>query len=202
MAGKAAKTQLKRRYVSAARTQAAADVGGRIVAAATRLLRAKAGIQVFSLDAVAKAAGVTRLTVYNQFGSRRGVLEAVFASIADKGGITRLASVATMEPSHAALDWLIEIFCAFWASDAAIAPIMDAMTSDPEIADALAPRIGSGRKVIDALAARLVKPASRQDTADMIAVLTGFHTYRSLARGRSQDEIKKLLRAACRNQIA
>ncbi|WP_404558819.1 TetR/AcrR family transcriptional regulator [Bradyrhizobium niftali] len=49
------------------------------------------GVRYFSsLDAVAKAANVTRLTVYNQFGSRRGLLEAVFDDIARRGRLGRL----------------------------------------------------------------------------------------------------------------
>jgi AcrR family transcriptional regulator len=42
-------------------------------------------LSAFALESVAKAAGVTRLTVYNQFGSRRGPLEAVFDHFAERG---------------------------------------------------------------------------------------------------------------------
>jgi AcrR family transcriptional regulator len=199
MPGKTAKKNSRKRYVSPARTQASADGRARIIAAATRLLRSKSGINSFSLDAVAKVAGVTRLTVYNQFGSRRGVLEAVFAAIAEKGGISRLSTIAATEPPLAALDRLIEIFCEFWGSDAAIAPIFDAMATDPEIAAALTPRIGGGLKAIAMLAARLPQSGSQQDTADLIAVLTSFPSYRTLAQGRDPKQILNLLRAACRS---
>lgn len=57
-----------RRYVSSVRTAAAAAKRGRMIEEAARSLREDASIANFSLDAVAKAAGVTRLTVYNQFG--------------------------------------------------------------------------------------------------------------------------------------
>jgi AcrR family transcriptional regulator len=54
----------------------------------------------FSLDAIAKAADVTRLTVYNQFGSRRGLLEAVFDDIARRGRLHRLNdAMAESDPS-------------------------------------------------------------------------------------------------------
>jgi AcrR family transcriptional regulator len=144
MTPKKRKNPPKRRYASPARAQASADSRSRIIMAATRLLRGKSGIANFSLDGVAKAAGVTRLTVYNQFHSRSGVLEAVFASLAAKGGILRLGDVAAIEPPLAALDRLVEIFCDFWASDPAIGPIFDAMATDPEIAAALAPRMDKG----------------------------------------------------------
>ena len=48
-----------RRYVSSVRTAAAVAKRGRIIEAAARSLREDASIANFSLDAVAKAAGVT-----------------------------------------------------------------------------------------------------------------------------------------------
>ena len=52
---------------------AAAETRERVIEAASRTLREGESIARFSLDTVAKVAGVTRLTVYNQFGSRRGL---------------------------------------------------------------------------------------------------------------------------------
>src|ERR1700719_164472 len=96
----------KRNYVSSARATATAETRSRIIAAGARLLRKDASIANFSLDVVAKAAGVTRLTVYNQFGSRRGLLEAVFDDIARQGGLTEIAHAMEMPDPRAALDRL------------------------------------------------------------------------------------------------
>jgi AcrR family transcriptional regulator len=85
-----------RSYVSPIRDAAAAEKRARVIEMAGRLLRGKAGISSFSLDAVAKAAGVTRLTVYKQFGSRRGLLEAVFDDRARQGGLGRIAEAMAM----------------------------------------------------------------------------------------------------------
>src|SRR6266852_8579585 len=79
-----------RPYVSSIRTAASAEKRARVIEAAARSLREDASIATFSLDTVAKAAGVTRLTVYHQFGSRRGLLEAVFDEIARQGGLARI----------------------------------------------------------------------------------------------------------------
>ena len=65
-----------RPYVSAKRDAAAAAKRQHVLDVATRLL--SEGEQMISMESVAKAAGVTRLTVYKQFGSRRGLLEAIF----------------------------------------------------------------------------------------------------------------------------
>src|SRR5258705_1264960 len=106
-----------RRYVSSVRTAAAAAKRDRVIGAAARLLREDASIARFSLDAVAKAAGVTRLTVYHQFGSRRGLLEAVFDEIARQGGLAQIPDAMAMSDPRAALDRLVEIFFAFWNQD-------------------------------------------------------------------------------------
>src|SRR3954470_16120294 len=110
----------KRNYVSSVRASAAAETRQRIIAAGAKLLRKDASIANFSLDVVAKAAGVTRLTVYNQFGSRRGLLEAVFDDIAREGGLHRLGDAMAMPDPCAALDRVVEIFCAFWSRDPAV----------------------------------------------------------------------------------
>ena len=78
-----------RPYVSPKRAAAAEKTKAQVIAAAQRLL--EEGEAQMSLEAVAKAAGVTRLTVYKQFGSRRGLLEAVFDDNARRFGITRMA---------------------------------------------------------------------------------------------------------------
>src|SRR3954453_14414213 len=125
----------KRNYVSSVRASAAAETRQRIIAGGARLLRKDASIANFSLDVVAKAAGVTRLTVYNQFGSRRGLLEGVFDDIARQGGLFDLADVMAMTDPRAALDRVIEIFCTFWARDPAIGGLNQAIATDPEFGE-------------------------------------------------------------------
>src|SRR5712672_3379232 len=139
-----------RRYISSVRTAAAAEKRERVIEAAARSLREDASIASFSLDAVAKAAGVTRLTVYHQFGSRRGLLEAVFAEIARQGGLTEIADARAVSDPHAALDRLVEIFCAFWNRDPAVGRLHEAMATDPEFAQALLERNERRRKTFNA----------------------------------------------------
>src|SRR3981081_4830837 len=122
-----------RRYVSSVRTAEAAAKRDRVIAAAARSLRENASIATFSLDAVAKIAGVTRLTVYHQFGSRRGLLEAVFDEIARQGGLTQIADAMAISNPRAALDRLVEIFCAFWNPDPAGGRVDEAWAPGPQI---------------------------------------------------------------------
>ena len=190
-----------RRYVSSVRTAAAAEKRDRVIEAAARSLREDASIASFSLDAVAKAAGVTRLTVYHQFGSRRGLLEAVFDDIAQRGGLTEIADAMAVPDPRAALDRLVEIFCAFWSRDPAVGRLHEAMATDPEFAQALRERNERRRKTFDALARRVAgktTPArARRDAVDVIFALTSFAMFAMLSQDRSVDEVCKLVKSAC-----
>ena len=191
-----------RAYVSSVRTAAAAEKRDRVIEAAARTLRGDAGIASFSLDTVAKAAGVTRLTVYNQFGSRRGLLEAVFDDIARQGGLHQISDAMAMADPRAALDRLVEIFCAFWSRDVAIGRLHEAMATDPEFAAALTERNERRRKglavLIDRIAGNTAPRRARQDAVDTIFALTSYAMFAMLRPGRSADGVCRLVQAACR----
>ena len=195
----------KRAYVSSVRSEAAAEKRDRVIEAAANLLREDASIARFSLDTVAKAAGVTRLTVYNQFGSRRGLLEAVFDNIARQGGLHEIADAMAMPDPLLALDRVIEIFSSFWARDAAIGRLHEAMATDPEFADALLERNERRRKLVGMLVGRVAaKTASRrarEDAVDMIFALTSYPMFAMLNRGRSPGEVRQLVQTACRAAV-
>src|SRR5690348_8744600 len=90
-----------RPYRMGVRQAAAEETRARIVAAARAMLAAPGGIGAFTVDAVAKEAGVARMTVYYQFGSKTGLIEAVFDSLAIvRTGVPRLiAALALPEPA-------------------------------------------------------------------------------------------------------
>jgi AcrR family transcriptional regulator len=191
-----------RAYVSSVRTAAAAEKRDRVLEAAAKLLREDASIARFSLDTVAKAAGVTRLTVYNQFGSRRGLLEAVFDGIARQGGLHQIADAMVMADPRDALDRLVEIFCAFWNQDPAVGRLHDAMATDPEFAEALIERNERRRKGLTALVERIAEKSAsrqaRQDAIDTIFALTSYAMFAMLHQGRSAEEACRLIQSACR----
>jgi AcrR family transcriptional regulator len=194
-----------RRYESSVRTAAAAEKRDRVVEAAAQVLREDASIASFSLDAVARAAGVTRLTVYHQFGSRRGLLEAVFDDIARQGGLAGIADAMALPDPRAALDRLVEIFCAFWNRDPAVGRLHEAMATDPEFAQALVERNERRRQTFSALvgraAGKTASPRVRQDAVDMLFALTSFAMFAMLGRDRAADEVCALLKSACRNAL-
>src|SRR3981081_1810600 len=122
-----------RPYRSPRRAAAATKTRARLLAAAAAILGAPAGIGGFSLEEVARKAGVTRLTVYNRFGSRRALLEAVFDERAARGGLHRLAGAMAPPDPHAGLLEIIGIFCDFWSFDpGTLGQLHAAGASDPE----------------------------------------------------------------------
>jgi AcrR family transcriptional regulator len=189
-------------YVSALRTAAANAKRERVVAAATQCLREDGGLGAFSLDSVAKAAGVTRLTVYNQFGSRRGLLEAVFDDIAARGHLATIPEALALPDPLQGLDAIIDRFCDFWSSDEAIGRLHDAMAWDAEFAVALAARHERRRKLLQALMKRLV-PADalarrRRDAVDFVFAMTSFAMFRLLGSNRSAAAVAELVKTSCR----
>ena len=70
--------QMRLRQVAADRTRT------RILMATRKLLLGRS-FSEFTMEAVARVAGVTRLTVYHQFESRAGLLEALYNFIAQRG---------------------------------------------------------------------------------------------------------------------
>src|ERR1700757_1561498 len=135
----------RRRYRSPVRDEAASENRARVLAEAIRLLGTPE-LSAVSMETVAKAAGVTRLTVYNQFGSRGALLEEMFDELARRGDLTRIPEAMAMRGPQAALARLIEIFCGFWGSDPAVDRLNRTASTDEEFASALAARHERRRK--------------------------------------------------------
>jgi len=69
----------------------------------------------FTLEAVAKRAGVSRVTVYAQFGDRDALLEAVYDDLAASGGLQRIPDIFATEDLAKGLDVLVSVFCRFYS---------------------------------------------------------------------------------------
>src|SRR4051812_45175777 len=164
-----------RSYVSHTRAAAAADNRDNVVRAAIAFLQQQ-DIARFSLDAVAKSAGVARLTVYNQFGSRRGLLEAVFDEIARSGGLARISQAMGASDPMQSLNTLVDIFCDFWSGNEAMGRLHDAIALDPEFGEAVRDRNERRRGALTRIVDRMNLPgsaAARRDAVDLIFTLTG-----------------------------
>src|SRR5262249_17476702 len=123
-----------RPYHSPVREAAAGETRARIIAAAGTLLGDPKGSAGFSLEAVAKKAGVTRLTVYQQFGSPPALLEEVFDDMAACRGFHVLAEVMNDADPFRALRRMVSFFCDFYGSDTpALLRLHSAGATDPDL---------------------------------------------------------------------
>jgi AcrR family transcriptional regulator len=183
-----------RTYNSPRRIVAATQTRERIVVAAAAILATAEGISGFSLQAVADKAGVTRLTVYNQFGSRRTLLEAVFDDMAVRGGLHRIPGVMAGSDPQAGLLRVIAIFCDFWSFGCdALGPLHAAGASDPEFGASVRERNERRRCLLSVLVRRMaegrkLRPKALGDLIDVVFALTSFQFFSQLtARGRTAE---------------
>ena len=189
-------------YRPAQRQIASEGTRARIVDAARELLADPDAPVDFTVDAVAKRAGVSRMTVYYQFGGRAALLEAVLDNLADRVGLTPdIAAAMQQLAPGAALDQVVAVFCGFWASyRLAIRRLRAMAVLDPELSGVF--RDERRRTLIMAALSRgdgapARDPAS-ESVIDLLQVLTSFETYDSLASGGGDDAaIVALLQRAC-----
>jgi AcrR family transcriptional regulator len=176
-----------------------------IIAAASALLREPGRAEPFSLESVGKKAGVTRLTVYNHFGSRGALLEAVFDDIADRTGLAQLSEAAADSDPHRGLARLIQIFCDFWGAESgAHGWIHAARATDAELDLALEARNQRRKRLLQVIVGRLIgddRAAARDDLVDCLYVLTSQPVFAGLARERGQADTRRLIDAMASDAI-
>ena len=179
--------------------QVAADENrSRILNAAREQLEEEAS---FSIDAVARRADVARMTVYYQFGSRRGLLEALFDDLAARGGIPQLPSAFQEPDPMVALNRLIEIFAHFWTSARVVHRRLRAIAVlDPELLQALVDRNELRRRGLRVILSRtpgIVGSQPIDELVDLLFVLSSFESFDMLAGSdRTPDEVVPMVKQA------
>ena len=170
----------------------------KVLDAARALLADPAGQPAFSVDAVAKKADVARATVYYQFDSKAGLLEALFNSLAANGQLSDLASAFTNPDPVEGLRRFVACFGRFWASDRMVLRRIRAIAAlDPEVGPLIAARDERRRQGLQVLARRLAGDGTGGDREgsgadgsereatdtiiDIIHTLTSFETFDALA---------------------
>jgi AcrR family transcriptional regulator len=181
----------------------------RIISAARELLASRKTSARFSVEEVARRAGVARMTVYHQFGSLGGLLEGLCDSLAIAGGMNHLADAFRAPDALEALDRFIAVFTGFWESDRPVLRGLGALAVlDPQFAAVLEERYGWRRKGVRALLERLAKqtgrpkPREMDDAADLLYLLTGFSTYDTLATPkRNTEQVIRLVQRLAREAL-
>jgi AcrR family transcriptional regulator len=180
-----------RTYNSERRREAAEVTRERIVVAAHALLAEPAGVSAFTVDAVARRAGVARMTVYNQFGSKAAVLEALFDWLAVRGGIHGAQGVEHAEAEADPLDGVRVFFRAmarYYSMDRMVKRRVHALSVlQPDVGQALAGREERRRPLIRTLVGRISAargpwpPARIAELEQLLFALTSFESFDVLA---------------------
>ena len=177
---------MKRRSYTSIERQRTVEAGRERIVDAARELLEDDEAEGFSIDAVARRADVARMTVYNQFESKAGLLEALFDSLALRGPLASMADVFKIPDPLAALDEYVALFGRFWTlSRRTHRRLRAAAMHDEELAAAIASRNERRRKGVAEIIRRLgddVRPVvSREEAANVVYVLLSFDTFDAIA---------------------
>ena len=174
----------------------------RILTATRELLMASDGFSGFSIDAVARQADVARMTVYHQFGSKIGLLEALSDSLAAHGGMEQLANAFRRSEPLDALDEYITVFSRFWDSDRLVTRRLRALAAlDADFEQVIRARDERRRQGLRVLVQRLVEkhgrpaPEAVEEVVNVLYTLIGFECFDTLAGStRSIEEVTPIVR--------
>jgi AcrR family transcriptional regulator len=155
--------------------------------AAARELMIGAGFHRLTLDEVARAAGVTRVTIYNQFGSKLGLLEAMLDAFGRRGAAGRMGSAGGATDPWEGLVATITETVRFWNTDRPfVRRLLGLAAVDPETRDAIERREDMRRHgwamVAEAFAAKGELPAgaTKNDAVTVFQALSSFAMFDAL----------------------
>jgi AcrR family transcriptional regulator len=101
-----------RPYTTARRRDSKESVE-RVLEATERLIKDDS-FHTATMDELAAAAGVSRATVFNRFGSKLGVLQALFTRGMEGPEMEAIREALAIEDPVAALEAVVEASCAIW----------------------------------------------------------------------------------------
>jgi AcrR family transcriptional regulator len=190
-----------RRYDMARRRAATAVTRAKILEATRSIVGGKGDLVGFSMEAVARKAGVARMTVYYQFHSREELLEALADHLARRGGMQRMREVFMEPDPERSLRRLVEVFVDFWATDRTALRRMRAMGVISPSRDTVAlERDAWRREAVENVLARFgrtvgsPKLGGPAGLAAVLTTLTSFETFDSLCvDGASPEHVARLL---------
>jgi len=186
-----------RPYRLGQRQVATEQTRGRILSVARELLMANDGFSGFSIDAVARQADVARMTIYYQFGSKIGLLEALCDTLAAQGGMEQLATAFRQAEPLEALAEYITVFGRFWNSDRLVTRRLRGMAAlDADFEQVIRARDERRREGLRVIVRRIIEkygrpaPEAFDGVVNILYTLIGFETFDSLAGAtRSLEEV-------------
>ena len=145
-----------RPYTTARRRESAETVV-RVLEAAERMIK-EGAFHAATMDELAVAAGVSRATVFNRFGSKLGVLEALFIRGMEGPQMAAIQEALALEDPVAALDAVVEAGCAIWEACGFVVQQLQAVAVlEPDAAALVDQQRDEQRADLQGLARRLAK---------------------------------------------
>ncbi len=158
------------------------------ILAAARAQLASNGFLHFTMESLARESGVTRQTIHNLFGTKGGVLEALFDELALDAGLERMREVMQQSDPEAMLTGFVEVFTKFWAKDRILLKRIHGIAAiDSEFASAVEGRNRRRKMASSRIAERLAKRSTRNGEeeskrrAAALYALTSFEFFDALA---------------------
>lgn len=187
-------TPEKRPYRMGARAEKAAATRERVLDAVRELL-AEGTFQDAPIDDIATRAGVTRVTVYRTFGSRQGLLEAVFLDQIVRARLDLVDAAHTDPDVRTAVRRVLRENCRMFAElGDAMPATLDLARRDTDMA-AIVDATYHGRRpqAMERLARRIQREGARAPgwttsrVVDALVVLTSYEAFETLVvrRGHS-----------------
>jgi AcrR family transcriptional regulator len=158
----------------------------RVVDAARSLLAEATSYTAFTVESVARRADVARATIYYQFESKTGLLEALCDDLAAAAQMSELADAFTDPDSVEALRTFIACFGRFWAVDRPVMRRLRALAAlDPEVGAVISARDARRRAGLEVLIGKrgneAVAPGEIERAAQKLYAITSFETFDALA---------------------
>ncbi len=176
----------KRPYELGKRLEQMDESRAAILRAARTQLEAN-GYRQLTMADLAVESGVTRQTIHNLFGTKTGVLEAVFDLIALDSGMERMREVMMLPPGDTQVARFVEIFCGFWRKNRLLLRRVHGIGAiDPEFGAVIEAR--NQRRLM--AATRIVERMGAEDVkqrAAMLAAVTSFECFDALAESGESE---------------
>ena len=184
--------RLGRRQASVDRTRT------RILSAAEHAF-AEAGFYGADLEDVSARAGVTRKTVYNQFASKRGVLDALISEMEERASIgDRIQAILEAPDPRRSLAVYFREACRFWAANQTVMRNLYGLAAtDTEARQVLAAHDAARKRrlvsFVNKLAAQHALSTGPAEALETLWFLSSFAAFEHLAE-RSSLSVAKVAR--------
>jgi AcrR family transcriptional regulator len=182
----------------------------RIVAAVRELLQ-EGGFHEATVEQVAARAGVSRATLYQHFGSRLGLVDALCETFDANQELVAVREAVRDPDVAAALERSVAHTVAFWASEEAVLePLYGAAAIDAAAGDLVARQRADRRGEFGYLlgrldqAGRLRPELSPAEALGVLLMLTSFETFQELRRlaGLEERDVIATLQGSARSLLA